>query len=61
LVAEQHDGFNSKTALFQTFFGFGNSSVNIRLYIWLAELSDILTIPSPIRQAVLNALIEAGI
>jgi small-conductance mechanosensitive channel len=46
---------------FAIFTGFGDSSLNFRLYVWVSDLSDILVVPSRIRQMILDKLAEAGI
>jgi potassium efflux system protein len=46
---------------FAVFTGFGDSSLNFRLYLWLADLSNMLLTPSAIRAQILRALNEAGI
>lgn len=43
------------------FTGFGDSSLNFRLYVWLKDLSNILVAPSRIRQDILEKLDEAGV
>ena len=46
---------------FAIFTGFGESSLNFRLYVWVTDLSDILVVPSQIRQTILDKLAEASI
>jgi potassium efflux system protein len=60
-VAQGHGEVTHDPPPFAIFTGFGDSSLNFRLYVWLEELSQILTTPSRIRQEILDALIEAGI
>lgn len=43
------------------FTGFGDSSLNFRLYVWVTDLSNILVVPSRIRQTILDKLAEAKI
>jgi small-conductance mechanosensitive channel len=44
-----------------TFTGFGDNSLNFRLYVWLADLSNMLSTPSALRQQILHRLEDAGI
>lgn len=46
---------------FAAFVGFGDSSLNFRLYVWLTDLSDLLRIPSRLRQDILKELSSAAI
>jgi len=60
-VALSHDEVIKDPAAFAVFTGFGESSLNFRLYVWLADLSDMLQTPSTIRSELLRALTGAGI
>jgi potassium-dependent mechanosensitive channel len=43
------------------FTGFGDSSLNFRLYVWLQDLSNILVVSSRLRKDILARLEEADI
>jgi small-conductance mechanosensitive channel len=59
--AADMDGVAGDPKSFAIFTGFGDSSLNFRLYVWVVDLSDILTVPSRIRQTILEKLDDAGI
>jgi small-conductance mechanosensitive channel len=60
-AAAEMDGVARDPKSFAIFTGFGDSSLNFRLYVWVTDLSDILVVPSRIRQSILNKLAEADI
>ncbi len=60
-IAKSHDQVMPDPEPFAIFLGFGESSLNFRLYIWLNDLSEVLRTPSRIRQDLLLALKEAGV
>jgi small-conductance mechanosensitive channel len=59
--AAEMDGVAQDPKSFAIFTGFGDSSLNFRLYVWVTDLSDILVVPSRIRQTILDKLAEADI
>lgn len=60
-VAQAHDEVLDDPGPKTIFTGFGDSSLNFRLYVWVTDLSDILLVPSHIRQSLLDKLAEADI
>lgn len=60
-VAAGMDGVAQDPKSFAIFTGFGDSSLNFRLYVWVTDLSDILVVPSRIRQGILDELAAADI
>ena len=60
-AAAELDGVAKHPKSFAIFTGFGDSSLNFRLYVWVTDLSDILLVPSHIRQSILDKLAEADI
>ncbi len=46
---------------FAVFVGFGDSSLNFRLYVWLSDLNQVVRAPGKIRQKILDELNAAGI
>jgi len=60
-IAKSHEQVMADPEPFAVFLGFGDSSLNFRLYIWLNDLSEVLKTPSRIRQDVLRELQEAGV
>ena len=60
-AATEMEGVAQEPKAFAIFTGFGESSLNFRLYVWVSDLSDILVVPSRIRQLILDKLGEAGI
>lgn len=60
-VAKSYPEVSSDPEPFAAFAGFGDSSLSFRLYIWLSDLSDLLKIPSLMRQDILRELSAASI
>jgi small-conductance mechanosensitive channel len=60
-AATEMEGVARDPKAFAIFTGFGESSLNFRLYVWVSDLSDILVVPSRIRQLILDQLGEANI
>jgi small-conductance mechanosensitive channel len=60
-AAAEIDGVARNPDSFAIFTGFGDSSLNFRLYVWVTDLSDILVVPSRIRQTILDKLADADI
>jgi small-conductance mechanosensitive channel len=60
-VAKAHDEVMTDPEPFAVFVGFGDSSLNFRLYVWLTDLSEVLKTPSRIRQEILEELNAASI
>ena len=60
-AAAEMEGVAQDPKSFAIFTGFGESSLNFRLYVWVTDLSNILVVPSRIRQAILDKLAAANI
>ena len=60
-AAADMEGVASDPKSLAIFTGFGDSSLNFRLYVWVTDLSNILIVPSRIRQTILDKLAEAEI
>ena len=60
-AANSHDDVMQDPVPLATFTGFGDSSLNFRLYVWLSDVSNILSTPSLLRRQILEALNGAGI
>jgi small-conductance mechanosensitive channel len=59
--AQAHEEVMKDPEPFAVFVGFGDSSLNFRLYVWLTDLSEVIRTPGHIRQQILNELNAAGI
>ncbi|HNP34854.1 MAG TPA: mechanosensitive ion channel [Woeseiaceae bacterium] len=60
-VARAHSVVMEDPEPFAVFTGFGDSSLNFRLYVWLSDLSEVVRIPGRIRQQILDELNAANI
>jgi small-conductance mechanosensitive channel len=60
-AARSHECVLNDPEPFATFCGFGDSSLNFRLYVWVSDLQNYLRVPSAIRQQILSELNSAGI
>jgi small-conductance mechanosensitive channel len=60
-AARSHESVLNDPEPFATFCGFGDSSLNFRLYVWVSDLQNYLRVPSAIRQQILSELNSAGV
>ena len=60
-AARNNDEVLKEPDAFAIFTGFGDSALNFRLYVWLADVANLLNAPSAIRAEILRALDKAGI
>ncbi len=60
-AARSNDEVLKEPDAFAIFTGFGDSALNFRLYVWLADVANLLNAPSAIRAEILRALDKAGI
>jgi potassium-dependent mechanosensitive channel len=60
-AAAEDENVGDDPASFAVFTGFGESSLNFRLYAWLADLSELPVKASRVRQSILAKLKEASI
>ncbi len=60
-IAGRHSAVLGDPEPFAVFIGFGDSSLNFRLYAWMSDLAEVLKTPSAIRQDILRELEEADV